>query len=221
LEPGRLFVRRQYMRDDLLSRVWVGRVAADDERGLWMWIAAGSPYVDIGAADGRRFREVAFGEWGRTDKALHPYVWHGDRLMFHPPGEAYSVWFRFTDGCFESWYVNLEDPAVRWDDGPLAGVDTVDHDLDIVVEPDRTWRWKDVEEFAAHLAHPDIYWVDDEAAVRAEGERVVKLIEEGAFPFDGTGTDFRPDPSWPVPITMPPGYDRPRARYPRPLTPAH
>jgi hypothetical protein len=231
LEPGRLFVRRQFMRADLLSRVWVGRVVADDDRGLWMWIAAGSPYVDIGASDGRRFRDIPFGDWGRTDKALHQYIWRGDRLMFHPPGEAYSVWFRFSGGqrestserapaseaetsnvMFDSWYVNLEDPAVRWDDGSLAGVDTVDHDLDIVVEPDRTWRWKDADEFAAHLAHPEIYWVDDEAAVRAEGERVVKLIEDGAFPFDGTGTDFRPDPSWPVPTAMPDGYDRPRAR---------
>jgi hypothetical protein len=206
-------VRRQFQRDDLLARVWVGHVAADDERGLWMWIAAGSAYVDVGAADGRRFREVPFADWGRTDKALHPYVWRGDRLMFHPPGEAYSVWFYFTEDVrFERWYVNLEDPAVRWDDGSLAGIDTIDHDLDIVVGPDRSWRWKDVDEFAAHLAHPDVYWVDDEAAVRAEGERVVKLIEAGAFPFDGTRTDFRPDPSWTVPTAMPAGFDRPRAR---------
>jgi len=205
-------VRRQFMRADLLARVWVGRVAADDERGLWMWIAAGSPYVDIGAADGRRFREIPFGEWGGTEKALHQYVWTGDRLMFHPPGEAYSVWFYFTDGRFERWYVNLEDPAVRWDDGSLAGIDTIDHDLDIVVESDRSWRWKDVDEFAAHLAHPDVYWVDDESAVRAEGERVVKLIEAGAFPFDGTRTEFRPDPSWTAPTAMPAGFDRPRVR---------
>jgi hypothetical protein len=204
-------VRRQYMRDDLLARVWVGHVAAHDERGLWMWIAAGSPYLDIGAADGRRFRAVPFAEWGRTDKALRSYTWTGDRLMFHPPGEAYSVWFRFTGARFDSWYVNLEEPTVVWDDGHLAGVDTVDQDLDIVVEPDRTWRWKDEEEFAAHLAEPDVYWVHDEAAVRAEGDRVVKLIEDGSFPFDGSGTDYRPDASWPVPDSVPTGWDRPRA----------
>ena len=40
-----------------------------------------------------------------------------------------------------------------------------------------------------------MYWVDDEAAVWAEGRRVVELIEAGAFPFDGTRTDFRPDPT--------------------------
>jgi arginyl-tRNA synthetase len=52
----------------------------------------------------------------------------------------------------------------------------------------------------------------DEAAVREEGLRVVKEIEAGAFPFDGTWTDFTPDPSWPVPDQLPPGWDRPAVR---------
>jgi hypothetical protein len=131
------------------------------------------------------------------------------------PGQSesdYSVWFFFTpDGGFANWYVNLERPAVRWDDGDVAGIDTVDYDLDLVIEPDRSWRWKDEQEFVDHLAVPDVYWVDDEAAVRAAGERVVKLVEAGEFPFDGTGCDFRPDPAWPVLPTLPPGWDRPRA----------
>ena len=39
--------------------------------------------------------------------------------------------------------------------------------------------------------------------MRADGPRVVKLIEAGEFPFDGTWTDFVPDPSWRVPIGLP------------------
>ena len=70
---------------------------------------------------------------------------------------------------FAHWYVNLEEHGVRWDDGSVAGVDVVDQDLDILVEPDRSWRWKDEEEFVERLAFPDGYWVPDEAAVRAEG----------------------------------------------------
>jgi Protein of unknown function (DUF402) len=220
---GQLMVRRQFHRGELLGRAWVGRVAREDEYGLWLWVADGSALRDIGAADGRRFRDVPFGEWGRTAKAMREVQWSTDMLMLHPRtgadgraagsrAEAYSVWFFFGPGGeFRDWYVNLEEPAVRWDDGELAGVDTVDQDLDIVVEPDRSWRWKDEAEFAAHLAHPDVYWVPDPDGVRAEGERVVKLIEAGDFPFDGTGIDFRPDPGWSVPTVMPPGWDRPRA----------
>jgi predicted RNA-binding protein associated with RNAse of E/G family len=120
------------------------------------------------------------------------------------------VWFFRDDrDRFTEWYVNLEERALRWDDGDVAGVDVVDQDLDIVVAPDRTWRWKDEDEFAERLALPEHYWVQDEAAVRAEGRRVVKLIEAGEFPFDGTWTDFVPDPTWPVPRSLPPGWNRP------------
>jgi len=132
-------------------------------------------------------------------------------LLLHPRESAHSVWFFFTPaGEFRSWYVNLEEPTAWWQDEATAGIDTVDYDLDIVVTPDRSWRWKDEEEFADYLAHPDTYWVPDADAVRAEGERLAATVEAGGFPFDGTRTDFRPDPSWTVPLTMPLGWDRPR-----------
>ena len=68
------------------ARVWVGHVAADDERGLWLWFATGSACRDVGAADGRTFREVPFAEWGRTEHAHARVAWSGDVLMLHPPG---------------------------------------------------------------------------------------------------------------------------------------
>lgn len=207
---GRVLVRRHFQRAGQLSRVWVGHVAADDEHGLWLWIATGSRSIEVRAGDGRVQRDMLFTEWARAPKVLVEVPWRGDVLMFHPPDESYSVWFFFEpDGAFRNWYVNLERPPVRWDDGRLAGVDTVDHDLDIHVDPDRTWRWKDEDEFAGHLRHPDLYWVSDADAVRAAGEQVVKLVEAGQFPFDGTGADFRPPPHWPVPDATPPGWDRP------------
>jgi hypothetical protein len=212
--PGDLVVRRHFMRDDLLARVWVGRVVSDDERGLLMWIANGSVFRTIGAADGRPFREVPFAEWGATPKALHEAPWVGDVLMLHPPGDPWSVWFWVGPEGFRGWYVNLELPAVRWS----GGVDTIDYDLDVVVAPDRSWRWKDEDEFAAHLRHPETYWVDDEATVRADGHRVVKLIEAGEPPFDGIWTDFVPDPSWTVPTALPTGWNAPAAWF-RPIPP--
>jgi hypothetical protein len=211
-EPGRLVLRRHFLRGQQLGRVWVGRVAADDGYGLWIWIDAGSPWLDVTSADGRRIREMSFAEFGAGRKAMTALRWSGPVLMLHQPATANSTWFFFdADGGFRRWYVNLERPGVRWDDGDLCGLDTVDYDLDVVAQPDRSWAWKDEDEFVEHLAHPDVYWCDDEAAVRAEGARVVKLIEAGEFPFDGTGTSFRADPAWAVPDSMPPGWDRPRA----------
>ena len=76
--------------------------------------------------------------------------------------------------------------------------------------PDRSWGWKDEDEFAERLAFPDHYWVTDEAAVRAEGERVVELVEAGEFPFDGTWCDFTPTAGVAACRDgLPPGWDRP------------
>src|SRR3981189_1125411 len=75
-------------------------------------------------------------------------------------------WFFHPDGQFYAWYANLEASAVAWSDAGLAGLDTVDWDLDVWIHPDLSWEWKDEELFVARLAVPDAYWVDDEDRVR-------------------------------------------------------
>jgi hypothetical protein len=190
------------------------RVVSDDERGLLLWLARGSAVAVEVAQDGRGIREMPFAEWAGLGRKLIRATWQGPSIIeFLPPEADHSVWFFRDDaGAFTNWYVNLEERAVRWDDGDVAGVDVVDQDLDIVVRPDRSWEWKDEDEFTERLALPDHYWVPDEAGVRAEARRVIKLIEAGDFPFDGTWTDFHPDPTWPVPTSLPSGWNRPPAR---------
>lgn len=210
-ECGDIVLRRHF-QGDLLSRAWLGRVAADDDRGLWIWVGSGSAYRDLGTADGRHLREVDFAEWRDVPKAFDERPWRGEVLMFHPLAGDYSAWMFFDpSGGLRCWYVNLEEPGTRWRDTTAAGIDTVDYDLDVIVDLDLTWRWKDEDEFAERLGYPDVYWVGDEAAVRAEGRRLIRLAEAGEFPFDGTMTGYRPDPAWPVASAMPEGWDRPRA----------
>jgi hypothetical protein len=235
-EPGRIIMHRNVHRDRV---AWVrpARVISDDERGLLVWVAQESSVAYEVAADGRGIRSMPFAEWVTLSYKLHVDTWAGPGVLkFLPTGAAHSVWwFRelatetgqqgrelatgtgqqgrgVEDGRFSGWYVNLEESGVRWDDGDVAGVDIVDQDLDIWVPPDRRWRWKDEDEFAERLDFPEHYWVPDEAAVWAEGERVVKIIDAGEFPFDGTWVDFQPDPDWSVPRVLPPGWDRPSAR---------
>jgi Protein of unknown function (DUF402) len=209
---GRTVLYRNVGRDRVAS-VRPCRVIADDERGLLLWLAPRSPVAVEVAEDGRGIREMPFAEWIGLRHGLRTATWQGPGVLkFVPPGVDHSVWFFRDDaGRFTSWYVNLEERGVRWDDGEAAGVDVVDQDLDLVVAPDRSWRWKDEHEFAERLAYPEHYWVRDEAAVRAEGAAVIKKIEAADFPFDGTWTDFTPDPAWPTP-DLPPGWSRPSAR---------
>lgn len=213
-EPGRVVLRRYYTRDSSPAVVGYGRVVSDDDRGLLLWVAEGSPMRWLEASDGRSPQDMPFPEWISVPKRRAARTWEGSGvLMLIPPQSAYSVWWfwRGDHGSFSAWYVNLELPPVRWDDGSLAGIDSVDQDLDIVVAyPDRRWRYKDADVLAERSAHPEHYWVDDPAAVQAEGERVAAMVEAGAFPFDGTWCDFRPDPAWAVPAELPAGWDRPR-----------
>jgi hypothetical protein len=211
--PGRLILHRNVR----LGRIgWVrpARVVADDERGLLVWISRGSPTVNEVTADGRGIRSMPFSEYVGAGRGFKQGSWMGPPLLkFLPTGARHSVWwFRDEAGRFKEWYVNLEEPGVRWDDGAAAGVDMTDQDLDIVVAPDRSWRWKDEDEFNERLTLPEHYWVRDGAEVWAEGRRVIKVIEAGDFPFDGTWCDWEPPASWAEPITLPPGWDRPPVR---------
>lgn len=213
LEPGRVALRRYFQQGESISVVKFARVVSDDDRGLLLWVADGGPLRWLKAADGRHLRQMSFNEWISTPKRLWPGAWRGPGiLILLPPEAAHSVWWLWgADGGFTGWYINLEQPSVRWRDGELAGVDTVDHDLDILASPDGSWQWKDEEEFLERQAFPEHYWVDDPAAVRAEGERAAKLLQARRFPFDGTWCDFRPDPAWTVPPDLPAGWDRTRA----------
>ena len=199
---------------DIMSRVSAALVVSDDERGLLLWIPHGAATCGLRTLDGRALRTVPFGEWVNQELRLVRGAWRAPGILkLLPPDAAHSVWwFWRPDGTFKGWYVNLEEPAVCWDDGELAGVDTCDQDLDIWVSPDLSWEWKDVDELTERLGYPEHYWVADPDAVWAAGRRVLRTVEAGGFPFDGSFCDFQPDPQWRTPAAFPQGWDRPRAR---------
>ena len=131
-QPGDQIVRRELC----LGRPWLGQavvVVEDSDELLALYVAEGS--------------ELAYpdGDWpgGR-----HP--WHGkDRwrghgvLQLQRPDEAHAVWlfWRGPEAALAFWYVNLQAPFRR----TAAGIDTMDHELDIVIEPNGSWRFKDEE----------------------------------------------------------------------------
>ena len=204
--PGQTVLRR-YFRDGRISFLNVCRVHADDELGLRMWLPIGAPFWRSLTLDGRDAHSASIEELAAAP--LGELTWTGSHvLVFMPPGAAHSIWWFFgPDGGFQGWYGNLEEPYARWD----GGVDTVDHALDLWFDADRSWRWKDEDEFVERTGHPLFWNAEQAASIRAEGERLVKLFEAGDFPFDGTWCDLPvPSPDWP-PLVRPAGWDRPRA----------
>ncbi|HJR95173.1 MAG TPA: DUF402 domain-containing protein [Gaiellaceae bacterium] len=132
--------------------------------------------------------------------AEHPWAevgaWRGEHgsLMLMRTHDAYAIGhlWRGEDRAFKGWYVNMQEPFRR--DG-LSYV-TQDQELDIWIEPDGTWHWKDEQELED--------WVGRGRFTRAEvteirrvGERVV-----ADWPFPTGWEEWRPDPAWPVP-TLP------------------
>ncbi|WP_328469165.1 DUF402 domain-containing protein [Actinoplanes sp. NBC_00393] len=202
----------RHLQRQQIGLIFPFQAVAGHEDAVLLWAPAGTQGWHFNMTDGRGMAQTPLPEWSASPRVPVPHTVDHGVLSWHPYGRDYSIrWFFRPDGTFYRWYANLEAPAVTWRAGDLAGLDTTDWDLDVVIEPDRGWRWKDEEEFVARLAMPDSYWVDDEERVRRAGKEVIALAEAGAFPFDGTWCDFRPDPDWPpLPLDLPAGWDRAR-----------
>jgi len=200
----------RHLQRDRLAALLPLRVVHDRSDGLLLWAPAGTTGWHFNMPDGRGLAETPLREWSAAHRVPASYTIDHGVLSWHPPGRDYSIrWFFRPDGQFFRWYANLEQPAVAWRDDDLAGIDTVDWDLDVVIGPDRSWEWKDEDEFVARLGVPEAYWVEDEDRVRRAGKDVIELVESGVFPFDGTWCDFRPDPAWTMMApSLPPGWDR-------------
>jgi Protein of unknown function (DUF402) len=162
-------------------------VATEDGPVLWLppgtivgWPGVdGRPIGDVPAAD--RYKQA----WGVIERP-----WAGDGILIvGVPGRSHSIWLFWESGVFSGWYVNLED---RWRPSRL-GFDTRDHELDIWVESDGSWRWKD-EDHLELAVDAGVFSADEAAAFRAEGERVL-----AEWPFPTGWEDWSADPSWPVP----------------------
>ena len=66
-------------------------------------------------------------------------------LSFSWPDTWYAVLlFLRQDWEPWSWYVNLEEPLRR----TAIGFDTLDHELDVIIELGGSWRWKDEDDLA-------------------------------------------------------------------------
>ena len=160
-----------------------------------IWVAPGTP-VKWPGVDGRMIREASLeerftGPWEAVDVA-----WQGEGvLIVGRPARAHSIWL-FPDSS--GWYVQLEQPWRPW----RLGFDTEDHALDVLAEPDGSWRWKDEDELETAL-RIGFFTKHQADAIREEGEAVI-----AEWPFPTRWEDWRPEPTWPLP-TLPPDWDRP------------
>ena len=195
-QPGDTFVQRFRRTDGSIGQHHPLRVLRDDGETVVGWLPKDTPIVSTQLADGRDQRQAPLDEMFRIPRVKVPGTWRDtSNLRVITEGQWSSVWWFFAaDQRFLGWYVNLEIPLGRTG----IGTDRIDGALDVAVAPDRAWRWKDEDEADAAVAAGTLT-AAQLSQLRAEGERMIALAESGAFPFDGTWCDFRPEPDWPVP----------------------
>jgi hypothetical protein len=167
--------------------------------GYWRW------GHDRAGADtaGARWDDALSGAW-----RLRRFEWQTNRLLLlMRPGDYFGTFHMWqgATGSFQCYYVNFQLPFQR----SRAGFDSLDLDLDLIVEPDYTWHWKDVDDYRAGITRGGIEpaWV---AGVTAAQPSVQAAVASRQYPFDGTWLAWQPPAEWGQatgPPTLPEGWE--------------
>lgn len=127
-----------------------------------------------------------------------------DILSLHLPGASHSIELMWVDGThnLRCWYVHLQEVLRR----TSIGFDTMDQMLDIVIDPDLSeWHWKDEDEFS-EAEEIGVYSHAQASAIRAEGERVIGMVQANASPFCDGWETWVPPAGWTTP-QFPKGWE--------------
>jgi len=203
-QPGDIVVLR-YRRNNPGDVIEPVRVVHDGDDYIALYLAVGTPIKGQATRDGKRLtREISFIERERMIGGFADWTWTTNHvLMLHQPGRMSTVMLFWRDPDWElrNWYGNIQAPLKR----TAIGFDTADYLLDVWIDPDLSWSWKDEDEWELAREHglidPDML---DE--VRREGERIIAEVEARTWPFNAGFESWRPDPAWTVPA-LPDGWD--------------
>lgn len=139
------------------------------------------------------------------DWKLSSYIWQKNRLLLiFEPDSFYSTilfWNQERDE-FLSYYINFQLPFKR----TQFSVDTLDLDLDLLIHPDFSYEWKDVDDYQKAISHGVILpeWADE---IDSAGVEIFQKLEKRQYPFDGSWLDWKPDPAW-IPPKLPENWDK-------------
>ena len=136
---------------------------------------------------------------------LEKFIWHTNRfLILLEPEKFYStiyIWEAASDN-FLCYYINFQLPFRR----TRLGFDTLDLDLDIVIQPSHDWQWKDMDEYQRGIRaggiRPD--WVKK---IEEAQKDVFARVEKRAYPLDASWFNWRPDSNWSAP-KLPENWDQ-------------
>jgi len=195
----------RYLRNKPGDVIEPVRVVHDGDDYVALYMAVGTPLKVQATRDGHRLsRDTPFLEREGLIGGFADAEWTTNHaLMLHEPGRMNTIWLLWRDPGWEfvGYYGNIQAPLKR----TRIGFDTADYLLDVSIDPDLSWRWKDEDEWELAREHGliDADLLDE---VRREGERIIADIAARLWLFDAGFEAWPPDPAWPIP-QLPANWD--------------
>jgi hypothetical protein len=195
-KPGDCVALRGIYRE----RVWSaqpGIVVKDSPEEVALAISPGVEcMVPRGYSKGKK------GDWRRWDYKkekwdLESFIWHTNRfLVLLEPQKYYATFYiwKADTGEFQCYYINFQLPFRR----SHCGFDTLDLELDIVIDPECQWRWKDEEDYQKGIDCGIILkeWTEEIESAKKE---IFEKLAKRKYPLDNAWLDWKPDCTWPLP----------------------
>ena len=203
-KPGDVITWRGIFRD----RVWHAQtviVVSDSFEELVVALLPGTECVaPEGYIDGKNKSKR---RWHFKEKPwnLQKYKWHTNRLlMLLEPEKYYSTMYFWNEKSseFQCFYINFQLPFRRG----ARRIDTLDLDLDLIINPDLSHSWKDIDDYQQAIDHQVILpqWI---RGIEDATKEVFNRVETRRYPFDGSWLDWKPDLGW-SPPPLPENWDK-------------
>lgn len=163
--------------------------------GYWRW------KMNRDFSQGSRWQEAM-----QEHILLREFNWQRNRiLMFLEPETYYScsIFWDHDSGQFSCYYINYQLPYQR----SHCGFDTLDLDLDIVIDAEHNWRWKDEEDYRVGVREGNIQdeWVK---GIEKSHDEVFDRINKHSYPLDGSWLHWQPASTW-LPPKLPENWQVP------------
>ncbi|MEO5886486.1 MAG: DUF402 domain-containing protein [Anaerolineales bacterium] len=125
-------------------------------------------------------------------------------MLLLEPQKYYSTMYFWDNESneFLGYYVNFQLPFVR----SHCGIDTLDLDLDLIINPDFSYKWKDEDDYQKAIDNGVIIpeWTQEIEMAKNE---VVNKLEKRQYPYDGSWLNWMPQANW-SPPKLPENWDK-------------
>ncbi len=203
-KPGDVIAWRGIYRD----QVWHAQstlIVRDTDEELMLALLPGAECIaqeDYPEAkkNGRRWWDFKNQPW-----KLKTYIWRTNRLLLIlEPEKYYSTMYFWNHESneFLCYYINFQLPFKRSD----CGIDTLDLDLDLLINPDFSFEWKDVDDYQKAIDN-EVIFPDWAHGIDSAKQEIFSRLEKCSYPYDGFWLDWMPDPNW-LPPKLPENWDK-------------